>query len=580
MRDKQQPRRRIWTRKPILVLAALLVVGYGLWPEHSSWAKDDKKDESIKASAVAVKGGVLKTTLLEWPATFNRFITTGAYVSVLSSLTQGTLLSSSMEDDAILPFIARKWEVSKDLKTLTFEIDPRATFDSGKPVTADDAKFTFDLIFDTKRCVKCASLRSYIGDLTAVKVLSKLKIAITTENVHFYSLRKIGGIPILEQAIYGKGDFNSDFNKVMHGAGPYQYDAKKSAHKKQVVLQRRADFWLKDHPYFAQRYNFGEIIFKYIQDRIVAHENFKRAQTDFYYYDYNAFKFWDDKSAKIFQNPNVARLEFPMNNPYSYQLVAFNVRQGKMDDVRVRKALTHLVNRELILQKIFNNHNQAVSGPFPPGPYSANLTPIAYDPKQAAQLLKQAGYTQVGKDGILYRTDEAGAKHRASFSLIHTKLSYEPWLTIFIEDAKKVGVELKVRLVEWSALGQALQDFSWEITAFGLIGGTIPLPRGVWHSEGAASPGSANYTGLADPKVDQLIEQIAAAVDESKRYPLYHQLEKLIVDHQPMIFLWAQKKHYVAYWKNRLNPTAQPYYFYSGDQLRSLFFLHWTTAAE
>lgn len=527
----------------------------------------------------SLKGGTLHTTLLEWPATFNTFITSGAYISVLSGLTQGSLLSQSMEDDADLPFIAKSWEVSKDLKTVTFELDPEATFSSGKKVKAHDVKFTFDLIFDSKRCVKCASYRSSIGALAEIKVISDHKISLTSESVHFYFLRKVGSVPILDQAFYGEGDFNKDFGKVIHGAGPYLYDAKKSAHKKQVVLQRRTKFWLKDHPYYSKRFNFDTLVFKYIEDRIVAFESFKRGQTDFYYYDYNAFKFWDDKSAKIYQNPQIATLEYPFNNPYTFQLVAFNMRPGKMDDVKVRKALAHLLNTELILQKIFSGHNRPVSGPFPPGPYSAGLPPVAYNPKQAGELLKEAGYTEVGKDGILVRTDAAGKKHRASFSLIHTKQAYEPWLTIFIEDAKKVGVELKVRLVEWSVLGAAIQDFSWEIAAFGLISGTVPLPRSMWHSETAMSPGSSNYTGMNDPKIDKLIEQIASAIDVSKRYPLYHKLEKMILDHQPMMFLWAQKKHYVAYWQNRLNPTANPYYFYSGDQLRSLFFLHWTTVA-
>ena len=548
---------------------------------QSLGSRDDSRllsDSEDSQTAQSMKGGTLKTSLLEWPATLNSFTTTGAYISMVSSLVQGSLLGTSVDDDSILPFLAQLWEVSEDLKTVTFEIHPEATFDSGRPVTALDVKFTFDLIFDSQRCLKCAAIKGYIGPLSSVEVLSDRKIAISTDDLHFYFLRKIGSIPILEQAVYGVGDFNLDFNKVMHGAGPYQLDQGKTAHKKQIVLKRSKNFWLSDHPYYEKRYNFDEIIFKYIQDRIVAYESFKRGQTDFYYFDYNAFKFWDDKEAKIFTNPQVATLEYPFNNPYTFHLIAFNLRQDKLSDVRVRKALDHLMNRQMIVEKIFRGHNRAVSGPFAPGPYSAQLAPTSYDPQLAAEYLKQAGYTDVGDDGILLRSDEQGVKHRASFSLIHTKQAYEPWLTIYIEEAKKAGVELKVRLVEWSVLGQALQDFSWEVAAFGLVGGTIPLPRAPWHSEGAMVSGGSNYTGFSHPQADTLIEQLASAVDESVRYPLYHELETLIMDQRPMMFLWAQKNHYVAYWKNRLNPTSKPTSFYSGDQLRSLFFLHWISA--
>lgn len=522
------------------------------------------------------KKGTLKTRTLMWPSTFNAFTSRGAYIGVISSFVQASLLNHSAEDWSTIPYLAEKWQISDDLKTVTFELNSKATFGSGKPVTAADVKFTFDLIYDEKRCLKCAFWRGFIGELESVKVLSPLKVAITTKEVHFYNLNKIGSVAILEKAIFEKGDFNQDFNKVIHGAGPYLYDAQASAHKKRIVLKRRKDFWLHDHPYYHQRYNFDTINFKYISDNSVAFEGFKRGDLDYYYFDYNAFKFWDDKKSKIFKNPDVVRLEAPFNNPYTFHLIAFNLRKGKTKEQQIRHALDHLMNRPLIEQKIFAGHNKSANGPFPPGPYSKSLPPTKYDPAQAAKLLKQAGFTEVGGDGILYRTDAQGKKERAAFSLIHTKTAYEPWLTIFVEDAKKAGVEINVRLVEWSLLTTKIQDFSWELAAFGLLAPPVPLPRSMWHSEGAMSPGSSNYMGVADPEIDRLTEQIGITLDAEKRYPLYHQLEKKLLELRPMMFLWTQKKHYVAYWKNRLHPTATPYFFYSGDNLSTPFYLHWT----
>ena len=565
----------------VLVLATAIAITPVLSAASVADKAADKTAEittKTTSQTSSQKGGTLKTTTLMWPATFNQFVSTGAYISVISGFVQASLLTSSEDDWSPIPYLAKKWQVSKDMKTLTFELDPKATFSSGKPVTSADVKFTFDLIFDEKKCLKCASYRGYIGKLEGIKIHSPQKISITTADVHFFSLRKVGGVPILEKAFYDKGDFNKDFHKVIHGAGPYLYDAEASAHKKQIVLQRRKDFGL-DHPYHLARYNFDTIIFKYIADKIVEFEAFKRGDTDFYYFNYDAFKFWENTGAKVFQNPDVTRLEYPFNNPNTFHLVAFNMRKGKMDDPLVRQALDHLLNRDLVVKKIYGGHNQAVGTPFPAGPYSQNPKPTPFDPKNAGQLLTKAGFKAAGSDGIFYRINAEGKKERASYSLIHTKQAYEPWLTIFIEDAKKAGVELKVRLVDWSVLGAALQDFSWEMAAFGLNSGPVPLPRPMWHSESAMSPGSSNYMGLASSEVDRLLESIATTMDPSKRYPLYHQLEKKLIDLRPMMLLWSQKKHYVAYWKKNLNPTKTPYYFYSGDQLAAPFYLHWTAAA-
>ena len=558
-------------------LVALMVVSF------SQGYSAEKKGEVAKASiSFAHKKGTLKARTLQWPSTLNSFLTQDAYVKVITGFVQASLLTQSAEDWSVLPYIAQKWQVSSDGKTVTFELNPKATFGSGKPVTAADVKFTFDLIYDEKRCLKCAALRGNLGTLESVKVLAPLKVSITTKEVHFYTLNKLGDVKILEKALFEKGDFNKDFSKVIHGAGPYLYDLQASGHKKQIVLRRRKDFWLTDQNYHHQRYNFDTIMFKYINDNTVALEAFRRGDLDFYYFNYNTFKFWDDKKAKIFQNPQVKRLEFPMNHPYTYHHIAFNLRKkSKISDVRVRHALDHLMNRELIVKKIFSSHNRATTGPFPRGPYSAAVKPPAYDPIKASALLKEVGFSEVGSDGILYRVDETGEKERASFSLIHTKPAYEPWLTIFMEDAKKAGVEIKIQLVDWSVLTKALmEDLDWELAAFGLLGGPVPLPRASWHSESAMAKGSANYPGLADAEIDKLIEQIGVSTDKKKRLALYHELEKKILYQRPMMFLWTQNKHYVAYWKNRLNPTSKPYFFYSGDELQDPFYLHWTAVKK
>lgn len=527
------------------------------------------------------KGGTLNTRILQWPSTFNIHTTNDAYSHIIGYFVSASLMTHSVEDWSLVPYIAEKWEVSKDHKTFNFTLNPRATFGFGKPVTVEDVKFTFDLIYDEKRCIRCANTRGYVGKLASVTITGPRTIAITTETVHFYSLNKIATVPILEKALYSKGNFDQDYSKSIHGAGPYLFDEKATETKKQVVLRRRKDFWLNNHPYFYKRHNFDTIVFKHIYDNTAAFEHFKRGELDYFYFDYNSYKYWDDRSDKVFQNPDVVRFQAPLTYPYTYHFISFNLREGsRAAELNIRKAINHLVNRPLIEKKIFHNHQAAVKGPFIPGPFSANIAVPSYDPGLASEYLKKAGFTEVGDDGILVRRGKNGEKERASYSLVHTEDPYVPWMNIITQDAKKVGLELNVRKIDWSELSTKIDDFSIEIGAFGLLGDVVPLPRGGWHSEGAMKSGSSNYEGFANAEVDALIEKLGVTLDEKARIPLYHEIEKKILAQVPRVFLWAPKNHYIAYWRSRINPTSKPMYPFNGDNLADPPFSHWISAEK
>lgn len=86
--------------------------------------------------------------------------------------------------------------------------------------------------------------------------------------------------------------------------------------------------------------------------------------------------------------------------------------------------------------------------------------------------------------------------------------------------------------------------------------------------------------GLNDPEVNALIEKSTTEFDYKKRTALFRELEKKIVGHQPYLFRWTGAKHKVAYWKDRVNPTANPSFKYSGTDFRDMFYVHWHTAKK
>ena len=220
----------------------------------------------------------------------------------------------------------------------------------------------------------------------------------------------------------------------------------------------------------------------------------------------------------------------------------------------------------------------AVAGPFAAGSdYSSKTAATSFAPKTASKLLQEAGYDKIDKDGILYRQKD-GNKQRAEITIMYATKAHDQWMTMFKADAKRVGINITPRFIVWSAGIKLVDEFNFEGFVIGWSGDPTPAPRQLWHGSTASNKGSSNIPGLNDPAIDALIDAAPVSFDVEKRVKLFKKLEQKILAHQPYLFRWTQKNHYVAYWKQKVNPTEKPFFKYSGNNLRSIFFQHWHTA--
>ena len=530
------------------------------------------------------KGGVLRVRFAAWPKALNYYNSPDVYTGILAQFTHASLLGRNHDTWQMIPQIAEKWEESKDFRTLTFHINPKATFVSGAPVTAEDVKFTFDLIYDVKRCISCEPARAFIGELEKIEVLDRLTVRLGLKNVDYLNTEKVGGVLILEKKVYEKGDFNRDYQRRLDGAGPYAYDAKESTMRGKIVLRLREDNWLNQYPHFRNEFNFKKIIFKYIDDEAVAFEAFKRKDLDLMYFDVTTLRFWDRVNQAPFTNPDMVRLEASKIVPWTWGGIALNMRQGPTSDLRFRKALQFLLNRDMIVSKILKGHQTPLAGPFPKGTAtSANLPTIPFDPAKAKALLKEAGFVKADDTGILYRDipkDGKSVRERASLTVMYGTKAHDQWMTIWKDDAKKYGVEIIPKLTDWSAATKLVDEFKFEGFVIGWAGDPEPEPKQLWHSSGAMKNGSSNMPGFADKEADRLMDLAPSTSDPDKRNAMYREIEKRIIEQQPYVFRWSQTKHYAAYWKDKLNPGSNPFLKFSGDDHRELFYTHWTSTKE
>jgi len=212
-----------------------------------------------------------------------------------------------------------------------------------------------------------------------------------------------------------------------------------------------------------------------------------------------------------------------------------NVRQAPFDDARVRQALNYAVDKELIVQKVFDGRAQPLAGPLMPTNNYADpaLKPYAYDKRKALALLKEAGWAP-GPDNMLAKD---GKPFAFAIDTIDTTRSLAEALATLYRD---IGIDASVRVWEYNVVRPKLlagerQAYvgDWGDSAFDPVGHM----EAKWFTAKDATYGRANFSGYSNARVDQLIAGGEREVDPAKRRTIYSEAQKLIYDEAPAVFL-------------------------------------------
>ncbi len=222
----------------------------------------------------------------------------------------------------------------------------------------------------------------------------------------------------------------------------------------------------------------------------------------------------------------------------SYQFIVWSAGEGSIfADVRVRQAMTMLLDREFIRREFWGGAGVVAKGPFSPAGRITDpgLQPLPFDPSAALALLAQAGWAP-GPDGYL-----AGPGGRAfEFELAHAGDESEKRMSRYIADQfAGAGMRCSARFLAPDALAQAVRERKFDAALLGLQGyGVDPDTRNLWHSASIAS-GGGNYGRWRCEEADALIDQAEAELDRGRRDALLRRLEAVIAREQPYTFLRA-----------------------------------------
>lgn len=533
----------------------------------------------------APKGGTLRLHSLGGFDSFNPFIARGDAAAGISAYVYDTLMVSS-DDEPFTQYglLAEKVEVPGDRSWIVFHLRAAARFADGEPVRADDVVTTFNQLVE-----KGAPFWSYYyHDVEKVEALDPLRVKFTFRPGDNRELALIiGQMPVLPAHVWQEQDFTRATLQPPLGSGPYRVADFKAG--KQVVYQRRADYWGQDLPVNRGRFNFDRIVYDYYLDETVALEAFKGGRYDFRL-ESSAKNWATGYQGPALQRGEIVLEEIPHRLPAGMQGFVYNLRKPLFQDRTLRAALAYALdfewsNKHLFhdqytrTESFFQNSELAATGmpskaelallePYrdrlPPEVFGPALLPPRSEgtgvPRQnlntARKMLAEAGYRVV--DGQLYTPDERPVR----FEILLAGPLFERVVLPFARNLKVLGVQAEVVKVDQPQYLERVRKFD-----FDMVVGLFPQSnspgneqRDFFSSDAAEREGSRNLAGIRDPVVDDLIDRIIGARTRDELIVACRALDRVLRAGHYVIPHWSVDRFRVAYRTTLAHPDDPPPY--------------------
>jgi peptide/nickel transport system substrate-binding protein len=525
-------------------------------------------------SGPPVRGDWLVQQMLSDPENLNPYTSNDSGATIVLGSVFQSLLDIDPETLEQIPVLASALpEVSEDHLTYTFRLRENATFQDGHPVTTEDVVFSLKAIRHPK--VAAPHLRNYFNSVRDAVALSHHQVRIDLGEVYFRNRWTLGSFEILPRHYYDPDDllgdigvaelndwdalddarrrkaeefakrFNGDFLRNPMGSSAYALVDPENdwVTGERIVLRHRDDFWAPGDVDLGDGW-VDRIVFRVINDREAALVALKAGDLDFLpgLTPIQATRQTNDaRFAERFGKHSEIR--------GSYTYIGWNQTRPLFQDKRVRQALSHLVDKQNLVDKVMLGLAKAVEGPiaFQRPEFNEALAPWEYSPEKAKAILAEAGWRDTDGDGVL---DRDGVPLR--FEIISNAGNDERKKVglAVIDSFKKHGIDASFRSVDWSIMLEKVKKFDYDAVVLGW-GGSIAIPPDgyqIWHSSQAVEDGS-NHVAFKNAEADAILEEYRVTFDAERRKELYDRFQEIVYDEQPYSFLFAPAS--VSVWDRR-----------------------------
>jgi len=394
--------------------------------------------------------------------------------------------------------LATSWDMP-DAQTVNFELRQGVYFSNGDRFTASDVAFTFE------RAIESPLTRALFEAIDYVEVIDDY-------NVTFHLNRPF--VPILTQLTLVQAsivseravrEFGDDFQDNPVGTGPFVLE--------EIVLGDRTVV-TRNENYWGQAPHMRQVTFRVIPEQ---------AQR------FIAVEVGDADIALMIAPTDVPRAEttpsvvLHRNLNFSYNYIGFNLAQGPTADQRVRHAITYALNLDSIVDNAFAGTGQLITSPIVPmTQFAIEMEPFETNLDRARELLAEAGYP----DGFSINFwSNAGNQTRADVG------------TMVQHQLRQVGIDVTTEIIEWGTYMERTAAAEHDMLILAWVG--TPDPdfhlNMLFHSRNLGLAGNVSH--IDNPEVDRLLDEARVELDVARRGELYAELQHLLRDIRPHIFL-------------------------------------------
>ncbi|HOP69488.1 MAG: ABC transporter substrate-binding protein [Dethiobacteria bacterium] len=436
----------------------------------------------------------------------------------------------------LVPELAEKMEMSQDNKSIYFKLRDDIYFHDGTKVTTADVKWTFEWMCHPDYTGPNASMWQFIegfeaynsgeaDELSGIEIINEREIRFHLTQVDAPTPANIAtwGISprhLFEGTPVGELDQHPAIAKPV-GAGPFKFVRYVEG---QFIELERYDRYHRGAPRL-------ERIFVKVASPEVALAEILTGSSDIAWVQPN------DEELALFEEYGLKVTEFPSGQ---YQFMGMNLKHQILSDRRVRLAITHALDREAMIETLFDGRGIVPVGHIPAQSWAFNpsLEPLPYDRKKAEALLEEAGWS-LGDDGFRYKD---GQKLALDLLCVKGPAHRLQNAEIIQQMLKELGIEIQIELVEPAVVGPRIfgeRDF--DLFLLGWKMNIDPDPSGIW-----LSTDMLNAVGFDHPENDRLIYAGRSVLDREERKAAYYQWQELLLQEAPYVWLYSENEAWVS----------------------------------
>ena len=421
------------------------------------------------------------------------------------------------------PYLAESWDVSDDGLTVTLNLVKGATFHDGHPITSSDVAFSVATVKANH------PFKTMFAPVESVETPDEHTAVLKLSSSHPALMLAMSSqlLPIIPEHIYGDGQDPKTHPRNTEnvvGSGPFKLA--EFVRDQHVILERYDDFFMEGRPYL------DKIVMRIIKDpaaRVIALESGE--------IKLSVFEEQPRDIARLKKSDNLVVTNEGYSAIGSIVWLAFNTKQEKLSDPKVRQAIAYAVDRNFILKALMlGAAPEAKTGIHSGSPfYNADINGYDLDLDKANALLDEAGYAK-GDNGM-----------RFSLTVDYGWAEVKPFAEYLKPQLKKIGIEVSVRAsADFPSWAKRISTYDYDMTLDNVYNWGDPV-IGVHRTyssdnikEGVIWSNTQQYSNA---RVDELMALAGTTNDPEQRKLYYREFQEIIANDMPIYFLFASPYH-------------------------------------